>query len=114
MLTYSERLWIKQKGKCFYCLELMIQQHGAPNSATIDHYVPRSIARGLGFDNLVLACKKCNEQKGNSLPAEFAGQYPDKVIQEGSWELVPNRGWKWVGPKTNDFIGRQNESQWDR
>lgn len=37
---------------------------------TVDHVVPRSRGGKQGWDNLVTACKRCNQKKGSLLPAE--------------------------------------------
>ena len=37
---------------------------------TVDHVVPRSRGGGHGWTNLVTACKRCNQRKGNLLPDE--------------------------------------------
>jgi len=82
--SFFSRLWVSQNGICFYCSELMTQEIGGrADSATIDHRVPQCLARGLGFKNQVLACRKCNLAKADALPEEF-------------WALFPNHGWKWI------------------
>jgi 5-methylcytosine-specific restriction endonuclease McrA len=37
---------------------------------TVDHVVPRSRGGKQGWDNLVTACKRCNQKKGSLLPDE--------------------------------------------
>ena len=64
--------WWKQKcseGKCYYCgKEFPLQD------LTMDHIVP--IIRGgkSAKNNLVPACKECNNKKKHSLPMEW-GEY---------------------------------------
>ena len=39
------------------------------NQATADHFIPRSVNKSLALseDNLIVACTKCNGEKGNKL-----------------------------------------------
>lgn len=58
--------WVKFYGMhCAYCTSDCTDDH------TIDHLTPRSRGGGNTFSNLVLACRKCNEIKGNRTVAEF-------------------------------------------
>lgn len=51
--------------RCFYCsCELTAA------SMTLDHFVPRSLRKGVPF-NLRPACIKCNRAKGDLTAAEF-------------------------------------------
>ena len=72
----QRKLWVQQKGFCYYCGIKMVLGRGArnrtrlvqiernPRAATIDHVVPKA-AGGLGTrDNIVYACLACNERKG--------------------------------------------------
>ena len=65
-------LYAYQNARCFYCNKYIefIPHHGGHRMAkgyTIDHLFPRS----KGFrkaGNSVLACRVCNEVKGNRMP----------------------------------------------
>lgn len=68
--TYAKLLRV-QGSACFYCaLPLTLA------AATRDHVVPRSAPRDIrkrvkGWHrNIVLACAKCNNGKGNRLPTD--------------------------------------------
>lgn len=62
---------------CVYC--------GSTKNLTIDHVVPISRWRELGVrrrildnpSNRVIACQKCNFEKGNMLPAEWFKLHPE-------------------------------------
>lgn len=64
-----KNLWLKQRGLCHWCDEPMTQ--GDPDHAlyaTWEHKIP--LARG-GLDNpnnLALAHKKCNNDRGHNMP----------------------------------------------
>lgn len=56
---------------CFWCKEetlldarRMGGQH-EPRCTTIDHLIPRSRGGGNELENLVIACRECNEARGN-------------------------------------------------
>lgn len=64
-----KRLFKEQKGLCFYCQEPMLLRYGSlrPTSATLDHIIPLSKGGVIGATlNTVAACKKCNEERGNT------------------------------------------------
>ncbi len=61
--------WWKRKcarGKCYYC-----ERQVLPGALTMDHIVP--IIRGgkSTRNNIVTACKECNNKKKNLLPVEW-------------------------------------------
>lgn len=73
--------WWKQKcseGKCYYC-----EKDFLPGDLTMDHIVP--IIRGGKSvkNNLVPACKECNNQKKHSLPIEWE-QYMQQIKKENA------------------------------
>ncbi len=57
--------------RCVYCAAGL-----TPETATLDHVHPAS--RGGTHDpgNLVVACRSCNQLKGDLLPLEFFLRYP--------------------------------------
>jgi 5-methylcytosine-specific restriction endonuclease McrA len=61
--------WWKQKcaeGKCYYC-----RMEVSPRELTMDHIVPLVRGGKSAKNNLVPACKECNNKKKHSLPAEW-------------------------------------------
>ena len=68
--TLFSKLFKRQRGNCYICGIGMSRDQGKPNSATLDHVIPKSAMRKMGVDfirgNKRLACKKCNEEKGDS------------------------------------------------
>ena len=51
---------------CYYCGILLAREN-----RSLDHFVPRSRGGSGEEENLVTACKKCNQRKGNMLPSEM-------------------------------------------
>lgn len=63
-----ENVFSRDGGHCVYCgVRTRRLQKGvsrAPDLATLDHVVPRSMGGPLTADNLVLACQACNNARG--------------------------------------------------
>ena len=51
---------------CPYCLKLF-----PLSKATKEHEPPRSRQKELGQSNVILACKKCNNEKGSLTASEY-------------------------------------------
>lgn len=65
-VRFSRRnIFERDKSTCQYCGKKL-----AKSELTIDHVVPRSRGGRDTWDNLVLACVKCNVRKGDQTPAE--------------------------------------------
>lgn len=63
------RLFFKQRGLCYWCSRQMTTERPnpkpAPNYATFEHLMPRSRGGKSNYDNVVLACRSCNNHRGN-------------------------------------------------
>jgi len=57
-------IW-RDQNKCQYC-----SKEDESQALTIDHVVPRSKGGKNTWQNLVTACKKCNQKKGDKTPKE--------------------------------------------
>jgi hypothetical protein len=58
-------IFARDEGCCQYCGAGLTMATG-----TLDHVVPKSRGGRWSWDNLVLACAKCNQHKGNRTPKE--------------------------------------------
>jgi len=56
--TYKN-IYIRDEFTCQYC--------GSHEDLTIDHVIPRSRGGKSSFDNCVVACRPCNNRKGNKI-----------------------------------------------
>ena len=56
------------KGLCYYCKETF-----SPNELTMDHIVPVAKGGKSTKNNLVTACKECNNKKKQFLVMEWKG-----------------------------------------
>ena len=59
------RLYARDRGLCLYC-----GAHLSEASMTIDHVVPRGHTGGHSWENVVSACRGCNQKKGCRSPEQ--------------------------------------------
>ncbi len=61
-------------GKCIHCrTKLSVSLRGRPiGGASLEHIVPRTHGGTDAFDNIAIACTRCNAQKGTRLDARRA------------------------------------------
>ncbi len=60
-----KNILLRDGGRCQYCARPF------PTAEfTLDHVIPRSRGGGSTWENLVSACKPCNNRKGDRTPAE--------------------------------------------
>lgn len=56
---------VRDKYRCCYCDCLV-----SFGSATYDHVIPRSRGGKTCFENVVIACRKCNDKKADRMPEQ--------------------------------------------
>ena len=67
--------------RCFYCNGLLDpNRKGLPGSPSTDHYIALAKGGTNKLDNLVVACKSCNERKGDMMPDEFM-----QLLKDEKW-----------------------------
>jgi hypothetical protein len=59
------RLYARDRGLCLYC-----GHHLSETSMTVDHLKPRARKGRHSWENVVSACRKCNQEKGCRTPEE--------------------------------------------
>ncbi len=67
---YRKKLWNKQEGKCYWCLQMTKlpvdrQRRVKKDTATLDHLRPDK--RDCGGNSIVIACYQCNSCRHNDL-----------------------------------------------
>lgn len=60
-----ENVYARDSGKCQYCAQ-PVPRH----EATYDHVVPRAQGGQTTWENVVICCVPCNQQKGGRTPAQ--------------------------------------------
>jgi 5-methylcytosine-specific restriction endonuclease McrA len=74
-----QRIWSRENGRCFYCKNVLQLKDG-----TIDHVVPRAAGGGGEERNIVWACHKCNNRKGDTMPKHLSiGEIKERVTRPG-------------------------------
>jgi len=78
-------LYTRDRGICSYCLEFV-----GYDFATNDHIVPVSKGGLTSWENCTLACKSCNNKKGDRTPEE-AKMFPRKPAKKpGMIPIMPS------------------------
>lgn len=57
--------FMEQHGRCAYCFNEMTLALNKPNTAEVEHVVPKSHRRIAGHFNEVAACATCNRRKAD-------------------------------------------------
>ena len=76
-------LWARDNGTCQYC-----EKQVNISVATIDHVIPKSRGGDHTWENLVIACSKCNGKKGNRL-LEECNMHLKKHPERPSKPIIP-------------------------
>ncbi len=67
------RLRHRDGDRCFWCGTGFVMGWTGPtlpdDAPTIDHVIPRSKGGTNDLDNLLLACNKCNNKRGDQMPS---------------------------------------------
>lgn len=72
-------IFMRDKYTCQYC-----GCKPRKDELSIDHVIPSSRGGKTDWENVVLACTKCNTSKGSRLPQE-CGMIPNKPPKKPSW-----------------------------
>ncbi len=94
-----ENVFARDHGACQYCGEKLTRAE-----ATYDHVLPRCRGGGTRWDNIVIACVRCNQKKGGRTPAEAKmtlrstpvkpARLPQGVRFTFTWEKGMPRSWE--------------------
>ena len=90
-------IW-RDQNQCQYCAKDF-----ESNSLTIDHILPRSKGGQNTWINLVAACKKCNQKKGDRTPEQANMQLIRKPTKQNS-SVLRAVGKKQVNDLWKDYL----------
>ncbi|MEO0139577.1 MAG: HNH endonuclease [candidate division WOR-3 bacterium] len=76
----KRNIFIRDRYRCQYC--------GSDKDLTIDHIIPKVRGGNDTWTNLVCACKKCNNRKGNLTPEEAGMKLLSKPRKPSYVELM--------------------------
>lgn len=74
-------VYVRDAYACQYC-----GKKPGRDKLTLDHIIPRSRGGRLNWENIVVACVRCNTRKGNKLPGE-ANMKLKKKPAKPSWTV---------------------------
>lgn len=76
-------LYERQKAKCFYCGIETLMSVGlrADWKATLEHIIPKSKGGSDEIDNLVMACFRCNQLRGDGSTRPHKARRHDKTAK---------------------------------
>lgn len=63
--SLKRQLWLRENKRCFWCGRGVILKGQEPRSATIDHLIPKAHGGSNSHNNLIMACKRCNNSRGS-------------------------------------------------
>jgi 5-methylcytosine-specific restriction endonuclease McrA len=95
-------LFCRDNWRCTYC-----GRDGGARDLTLDHVKPLSRGGTHSWDNVVTACRRCNQRKGDRLPYE-AGMYPQTVPKAPDMVQVA-----WAGRLTHP-LQREYVATWHK
>ncbi|MBL8788832.1 MAG: HNH endonuclease [Deltaproteobacteria bacterium] len=87
-----DSVFARDRGACQYCGKEVPRRDG-----TYDHITPKSRGGQTLWENIVLACRPCNQRKGNRTPSE-AGMHLRVAPQRpsfaaiGTWQVLVGFG----------------------
>ena len=74
---------LRDENICQYCA-----QEFATDDLTMDHVVPRSRGGTHTWENVVLACSKCNQKKADKMPEAFYLKLTKKPVAPTLFDIV--------------------------
>lgn len=112
----KKRLYKEQNSQCAYCRSALDDPNRVfteTGYVEIDHAIPFSRSFDNSYNNKVLACQKCNQEKKNRTPFEFLGHDEDTWNEFEAWVNATYHGKlyrKGVRLLTQEF-GPEQESE---
>jgi 5-methylcytosine-specific restriction endonuclease McrA len=78
-------LAIRDNSSCQYCGQLL-----STYQYTLDHVIPRSQGGTSCWENLVIACVKCNKRKGGRTPKQAGMTLMSTPVEPSRWDKKYN------------------------
>ena len=104
-----ERVLLHKEGKglCAYCGSPIPMHQLFEGYVHVDHIIPRSLFPDDSFANKCIACKNCNDQKGNRTPFQAFG------ADEDGWAQILSRVKSWGNSDKLDRFCVQDLAEFD-
>ena len=97
----KSNIFFRDQNKCQYC-----GNYKDDKSMTLDHILPKSLGGLNTWENLVAACKKCNQKKGNKTLQESGMKLLKKPKKPKASILRFLKGQK-IDPQWKDYLWEQ-------
>jgi 5-methylcytosine-specific restriction endonuclease McrA len=97
-----ENVYARDKAKCQYC-HLKITK----TESTYDHVIPKSQGGRTTWDNIVIACKDCNQKKGGRTPSQAKMGLKVRPVRPKTLPNTWNMSFQWTDgmpPSWRDFM----------
>lgn len=88
----------RDNSQCQYCAKYF-----PPDTLTMDHVIPKSRGGDNSWTNIVTACKKCNQRKGNKTPIE-AGMHPINTPRRPKANILRHLKKDQISPIWKDYL----------
>ena len=88
----------RDNNQCQYCAKYFPSE-----KLTMDHVMPKSRGGGNSWTNIVTACKKCNQRKGNRTPEE-AGMMPINEPRKPKANILRHLKKEQISPIWKDYL----------
>ena len=89
---------LRDKNQCQYCAKYF-----QADKLTLDHVLPKSRGGRNTWNNMVAACKKCNQRKGNKTPEE-SGMQPLRKPFAPKANLLRTLKKEQISPKWKNYL----------
>ena len=93
----SNIIW-RDSNQCQYCAN-----HFPDDKLTMDHVIPKSRGGTNSWENLVAACRKCNQKKGSRTTKE-SGMYPLKKPIKPKANILRTIGKNQISELWKDYL----------
>eukprot|EP00210_Caulerpa_lentillifera_P007832 g7474.t1 len=94
----------RDRFSCVYC--------GVTQNLTVDHVIPISKGGTNHWENVVTACRSCNNRKGNRTLEQIGWKLKTKPRRPGAYDFYRSLNWPQNHPEEwNDYIGPPKDVQ---
>ena len=101
----NRALFERDNYECLYC-----GNNFSYHELTRDHVLPRSRGGGDSWENVVAACRRCNQHKGNRKPEEVGVELRALPFRPNPAEFLALVNSRRILPDQADFLSRQFSS----
>jgi len=84
-----QNVYARDRGRCQYCSVAVTRAE-----ATWDHVVPRSRGGRTNWENIVIACVRCNHDKGGRTPTEARMTLRTQPVRPTRLALLGEMSWQ--------------------